>query len=75
MGKRERRERERVCGFFILSPWQTRSRMREERGDGKNGDSVNREGLREKEIGERERGRTERALYHSVETQVSTVTM
>ena len=66
MGKRERRERERVCGFFILSPWQTRSRMREERGDGKNGDSVNREGLREKEIGERERGGEQNALYITV---------
>ena len=78
MGKRERRERERVCGFFILSPWQTRSRMREERGDGKKrrfGEQRMTERERDRRERERERGRTERALYHSVETQVSTVTM
>ena len=69
MGKRERRERERVCGFFILSPWQTRSRMREERGDGKKrrfGEQRRTERERDRREREREREGEQNALYITV---------
>ena len=68
MGKRERRERERVCGFFILSPWQTRSRMREERRDGKKrrfGEQRRTERERDRRERERERERENRTRFIS----------